>query len=52
MVVYMRGIRDFHAELAAKNYRYMKLGIEKQEWGLEVCVTDPFNNRIRFLEQA
>lgn len=33
-------------------HRYMKPGIEKREWSLELCVTDPFNNRIRFMEQA
>lgn len=51
MVVYMTGIRAFHAELAAKDYRYMKPGLERQDWGLEVTVIDPFNNRIRFIEQ-
>lgn len=51
MVVYMKGIRDFHAELLSKNYRYMRPGLEDQEWGLEVTVTDPFNNHIRFMEQ-
>ena len=51
MVVYMGGIRAFHAELLAKNYRYMRPGLEQAEWGLEVCVIDPFNNRIRFMER-
>jgi hypothetical protein len=50
MVVRMTGIRTFHAELLAKNYRYMRPGLEKQEWGLEVTVIDPFNNHIRFME--
>jgi hypothetical protein len=39
------------AELAAKNYRYMKPGLEKQPWGLEVGVIDPFNNRLTFCQQ-
>lgn len=51
MVVYMEGIRSFQAELLAKNYRYMKPGLEKQDWGLEVTVIDPFNNRMRFIER-
>ena len=51
MVVYMSGIRDFHAELLSKNYRYMRPGLEEQEWGLEVTVIDPFNNHMRFMEQ-
>ena len=50
MCVYMKGIRQFHAELTDKNYRHMKPGIEKQDDGLEVSVTDPFNNRMRFME--
>jgi uncharacterized glyoxalase superfamily protein PhnB len=39
------------AELAAKNYRYMKPGVQKAPWGLEVEVIDPFNNRITFCQQ-
>lgn len=50
MCVHMTGVRAFHAELAAKDYRYMKPGLESQEWGLEMQVTDPFSNRIRFME--
>lgn len=50
MVVYMKGIRAFHKELSAKNYRYMKPGLEDEDGRLEVEVTDPFNNHIRFME--
>lgn len=50
MVVYMQGIRALHAELRAKDYRYMKPGIEDEGGRLVVQVTDPFNNRIRFME--
>jgi hypothetical protein len=38
-------------ELAGKNYRYMKPGVNKVPWGLEVEVIDPFNNRITFCQQ-
>nr|WP_202314877.1 glyoxalase superfamily protein [Mesorhizobium sp. L-8-10] len=38
--------------LVAKNYRYNRPGLERQEWGLECQVIDPFGNRIRFLEVA
>lgn len=51
MVVYMDGIREFHAELIAKNYKFMRPGLEDEEWGLEVQVIDPFQNRIRFMER-
>lgn len=51
MVVYMRGLRALQAELIARNYRYMRPGLEQAEWGLEMTVIDPFNNRIRFIER-
>lgn len=50
MVVYTTGVRAFQQELIAKDYRYMKPGVSEEEWGLEVAVTDPFGNRIRFME--
>lgn len=50
MVVYMKGIRAFHAELIEKNYRFMKPGLEREGDRLEVTVTDPFNNHMRFME--
>ncbi|WP_421913492.1 glyoxalase superfamily protein [Mesorhizobium sp.] len=50
MVVYMKGIRAFHAELSGKNYRYMKPGVENEDGRLTVEVIDPFNNHIRFME--
>lgn len=49
-VVYMKGIRAFQKELIDKNYRYMKPGLEDEGSRLEVTVTDPFQNRIRFME--
>lgn len=49
-VVYMKGARAFQKELIDKQYRYMKPGLEKVDGRLEVTVTDPFNNRIRFME--
>jgi catechol 2,3-dioxygenase-like lactoylglutathione lyase family enzyme len=49
--VYMTGVEELHRELAAKQYRYNRPGLEKQEWGmLELRVVDPFNNRITFGE--
>lgn len=49
--VRMSGIREFHAELRAKQYRFNRPGLEQMDWGLEVTVSDPFGNRIRFCEQ-
>ena len=49
--VEMTGVRELHAELTAKNYRYLRPGLEKQPWGATtVAVTDPFMNRIVFSE--
>ncbi|MBX5001422.1 VOC family protein [Rhizobium lentis] len=49
--VRVANIRAYHAELAGKDYRYMKPGIEEAPWGLEMTVIDPFSNRIAFCEQ-
>jgi hypothetical protein len=44
-------VRAFQAELAGKDYRYMKPGLEDAPWGTEMTVIDPFNNRITFCER-
>jgi catechol 2,3-dioxygenase-like lactoylglutathione lyase family enzyme len=49
--VHMSGVEELHRELNAKNYRHMRPGLQRQEWGMtEVWVTDPFGNHIRFGE--
>ncbi len=50
MVVYTKGVEAWQQELAAKNYKYNRPGLQRQDWGLECQVIDPFGNRIRFLE--
>lgn len=52
MVVYMSGLRAFQRELSAKDYRYLKPGLSEEPWGLQMEVTDPFGNRIRFIENS
>lgn len=50
--VWMTGLEAFHAELAAKNYKYLRPGIETTFYGSRsVETTDPFGNRIRFNER-
>lgn len=50
--IQMNNVKAYHASLAAKNYAYMRPGIEKTPWHTkEVTVTDPFNNRIIFYEE-
>jgi len=49
--VSMRGIEEFHREIMAKSYGYMRPGIGQTEWGSKMMqVIDPFGNRIRFDE--
>lgn len=42
----------FHAELAAKQYKYARPGIEEQPWGKDMSVKDPFGNRLTFTTAA
>jgi Glyoxalase superfamily protein len=49
VLIWMRGIADYHRELLAKDYRYNKPGLEEADWGARVMqVSDPFGNRLRF----
>ena len=49
--VVMEGVEALHRELAAKDYKYNRPGLETAPWGaLTVEVTDPFGNRILFNE--
>lgn len=49
--VIIKGVRELHAELSAKKYKYNRPGLERPEWGgTEVTVIDPANNCITFAE--
>lgn len=49
--VTMTGIDDFHREISAKGYGYLRPGIEDMPWNArQMTVIDPFGNRIRFSE--
>jgi catechol 2,3-dioxygenase-like lactoylglutathione lyase family enzyme len=50
-VCYMEGVEAFQKSLVAKDYKYNRPGLERQDWGLECTVIDPFGNRIRFIER-
>jgi uncharacterized glyoxalase superfamily protein PhnB len=45
-------VAGFAASLAAKDYRYAKPGApERTPWDtIELCITDPFGNRLRFVQ--
>ncbi len=47
----VEGITEFHRELESKQFKYMKPGLETQEWGeRSVGVIDPFGNHIYYYE--
>jgi len=44
-------VRKLHAQITAKPYKYMRPGIQEQDYGeREVVVYDPFGNRLIFCE--
>ncbi|MFC3125345.1 glyoxalase superfamily protein [Pseudoroseomonas globiformis] len=49
--VRMQGVGAFQQELARKDYKHGKPGVEDEPWGLVMSVTDPFGNRIRFCQE-
>jgi uncharacterized glyoxalase superfamily protein PhnB len=49
--VRVTGLEDFHREIRAKGYRYLRPGVERTFYGSKCMeVIDPFGNRIRFDE--
>jgi catechol 2,3-dioxygenase-like lactoylglutathione lyase family enzyme len=49
--VRMTGIEELHAELKARQYKYLRPGVEIAPWNAKCMeVIDPFGNRIRFNE--
>jgi catechol 2,3-dioxygenase-like lactoylglutathione lyase family enzyme len=47
----VRGLEEFHQELARKPYAYQRPGLELAPWNARlVQLTDPFGNRLRFNE--
>jgi uncharacterized glyoxalase superfamily protein PhnB len=52
VVVDIDGVDELHRELQSKGYKYMNPGIQEQAWGTrELCVYDPFGNRVIFSER-
>lgn len=49
--VTMTGVADFHREITARPYANMRPGVQTVPWGLQLEVTDPFGNRLRFCER-
>ncbi len=52
VTVAMTGLAEYHAELAARGYNYLRPGLERQPWNVTtMTLTDPFSNRIVFSEE-
>ncbi|MDT7044037.1 glyoxalase superfamily protein [Candidatus Nitronereus thalassa] len=44
-------IEELHKELAAKNYKYFRPGIEIAPWNAKIMeLIDPFGNKLRFTQ--
>jgi hypothetical protein len=49
IIIEMEGIEAYHARLIGKRYRYYRPGLGDSGFGsLEMCLEDPFGNRLRF----
>jgi uncharacterized glyoxalase superfamily protein PhnB len=47
------GVDVYQQQLAAKDYRYAKPGVEETPWGSrEMSIRDPFGNRLVFVEEG
>jgi catechol 2,3-dioxygenase-like lactoylglutathione lyase family enzyme len=54
-VVDFKGLKEYHAQLIAKKYKYNRPGLEIPFWDPEsimVTVIDPVGNRIIFIEKV
>jgi uncharacterized glyoxalase superfamily protein PhnB len=50
--IIINGLEEYNRQLKAKDYKYYKPGIIKQEWGTtEMPLIDPFSNHIVFVQQ-
>lgn len=45
-------VEDLHAELSATEYGYARPGVEEEPWGRTLTVSDPFGNRLTFLQPS
>ncbi|KAH7305800.1 glyoxalase/bleomycin resistance protein/dioxygenase [Stachybotrys elegans] len=48
--VLARNLQSYQAALVAKTYRYLRPGLEEVDGRMEMCIIDPFGNRITFYE--
>lgn len=46
------GLRAWHAAILARPYPNNRPGLEQMPWGLQVTLSDPFGNRLRFVDPS
>ncbi|MGX1974487.1 glyoxalase superfamily protein [Streptomyces kronopolitis] len=46
----LSGVHTLHAELAGKDYPYLRPGLERDGRGTTLTLTDPFGNQLRLTE--
>ncbi|GGN44660.1 hypothetical protein GCM10012285_27420 [Streptomyces kronopolitis] len=46
----LSGVHALHAELAGKDYPYLRPGLERDGRGTTLTLTDPFGNQLRLTE--
>ena len=52
VLVVVGDVEALHAELLAKDYPFMKPGVEPHGAGREMVLLDPASNQIRFFERG
>ncbi|WP_159946204.1 glyoxalase superfamily protein [Rhizobium sp. 18065] len=50
--VWVTDVVAIHREITARDYRFLKPGLQDAPWGRELHLTDPFSNRITLCEKA
>jgi catechol 2,3-dioxygenase-like lactoylglutathione lyase family enzyme len=49
----MQGVKEFHAEISARKYKYYRPAVERTPWDTwAMDLLDPFGNKLRFNERA
>ena len=53
IMLQMSDLESYQQELASKNYKYSRPGLEETEWNtLEMTISDPFGNRLCFYQNT
>ena len=47
----LQAVEELHEELTHKTYKFANPSLDRQEWGTELQLSDPFGNRLTFCRQ-